>query len=590
MIYTGNALKEISFPLGGIGTGSIGLAGNGSLIDFEIFNRPNKGGDNGYTFLAVRAQSSDGKISAKALTGDVLKDLTGQYSMKYYSGFGYGPRSSSMQGFPHFSKVTFDGKFPIARVTFEDDDFPGKIILTAFNPMIPLDEDASSLPAAFFDIAIENGSEDAEYTAVFACTNACEGSVNAECRMDGGAGVFMKGKKYPLLHENYGDITLTCVGGNAFSRPYWYRGGWQDGIATFWKEFTENSFRSRVYSEPGSGDVGTVGFRKKLSAGECAGGRFLLSWYVPNNYNYWNPLTDENGKNITWKNYYAVLYQSSLEVSEYAIRSWDSLYQRTELFAQALHDQSLPECVIDACSSTLSVLKSPTVLRLEDGSFYGWEGVHEKAGSCEGTCTHVWSYQYALSFLFPGLERSLRMNEFKYSTDENGAMNFRMPLPAGRAADARMCVDGQMASVFKTLREWKLSGDDEWLKSVWPKVKKVLSYAWSDANADRWDECRTGILTGRQHHTLDMELFGPSAWLEGMYLAALRAAAEMAEYLGEEEQASEYRRIFDAGYAYVKDNLFNGEYFTQKIDLTDKSILKKFGAEHYWNEEANEIK
>ena len=48
----------------------------------------------------------------------------------------------------------------------------------------------------------------------------------------------------------------------------------------------------------------------------------------------------------------------------------------------------------------MSVLKSPTVMRLEDGSFYGWEGVHEIQGSCEGTCQHVWNYAYALKVYF----------------------------------------------------------------------------------------------------------------------------------------------------------------------------------------------
>ena len=43
MVYRGNKLKEISFPLGGIGTGSVGLAGNGAFVDWEIFNRPSKG-------------------------------------------------------------------------------------------------------------------------------------------------------------------------------------------------------------------------------------------------------------------------------------------------------------------------------------------------------------------------------------------------------------------------------------------------------------------------------------------------------------------------------------------------------------------
>ena len=38
---------------------------------------------------------------------------------------------------------------------------------------------------------------------------------------------------------------------------------------------------------------------------------------------------------------------------------------------------------------------------------------------------------------------------------------------------------------------------------------------------------RDGVLEGRQHHTLDMELFGPSSWLEGLYLAALSAAVQI---------------------------------------------------------------
>ena len=42
MKYIDKALKEIIFPLGGIGSGCIGLNGNGQLVDFEIFNRPNK--------------------------------------------------------------------------------------------------------------------------------------------------------------------------------------------------------------------------------------------------------------------------------------------------------------------------------------------------------------------------------------------------------------------------------------------------------------------------------------------------------------------------------------------------------------------
>src|SRR5262245_8640469 len=38
--YTGAAAKEVAFPLGGIGTGTVSIGGRGELRDWEIFNRP----------------------------------------------------------------------------------------------------------------------------------------------------------------------------------------------------------------------------------------------------------------------------------------------------------------------------------------------------------------------------------------------------------------------------------------------------------------------------------------------------------------------------------------------------------------------
>ena len=42
--FNGAQLTGITFPLGGVGTGTIGLGGRGNLRDWEIFNRSNKGG------------------------------------------------------------------------------------------------------------------------------------------------------------------------------------------------------------------------------------------------------------------------------------------------------------------------------------------------------------------------------------------------------------------------------------------------------------------------------------------------------------------------------------------------------------------
>ena len=63
MKYTGVKTKEISFPLGGIGSGSIGIGGDGRFIDWEIFNKPNKGSLNGYSHFAVKAVSKNRTVT-----------------------------------------------------------------------------------------------------------------------------------------------------------------------------------------------------------------------------------------------------------------------------------------------------------------------------------------------------------------------------------------------------------------------------------------------------------------------------------------------------------------------------------------------
>ena len=317
-----------------------------------------------------------------------------------------------------------------------------------------------------------------------------------------------------------------------------------------------------------------------------------MAWNAPVQYNYWSPYKDKWDKDITWKNYYATKFENSLATAKYALSKFDELRIRSQRFAKALHQCSLPDFVVDAISANLSVLKSPTVLRLEDGSFWGWEGVNETDGSCEGSCQHVWNYAYALPFLFPELERSMRENTIKYGLFENGETAFRIPLPLGRTVERfRACVDGHMGEIIKCYREWKISGDNAWLKTHAQAIFSMLEYTWSENNADEWDKNQDGVITGRQHHTLDMELFGANSWLEGFYLLALDCAAKMAEALGETERAEKYKSIYAKGKAWTNEYLFNGEYFGQKIDIKNKSIVDKFNAaDYYWNEETKQIK
>lgn len=593
MKYKNEYTNNISFPLGGIGTGSVGLAGNGRLIDWEIFNRPSKGSTNGYSHFAVKAIKNNKPITY-VLQGDLNTDLIGQYEKKIYRGFGYGPGSNTMCGFPHFKDVEFNGEFPIAVLDFKDRNFPADIKLTAFNPFIPGDEDNSSIPAAFFEIEVTNTTdEETEYQIAFSVANPYTNAFNKTETINGRTVLMFCGGETDKENIKYGDLAIASDCDDVQIQTYWYRGGWQDNIITFWNDFDSiEKLHDRQYDDSGHSETGTVAAAIKISPNQSKKVRFVLSWNVPNNYNYWDEDLDENGNHKQWKNHYATIFENSAFSATYALDNWDNLYSRTLLFKNTLHGSTLPDNVKDAASANLSVLKSPTVLRLEDGSFYGWEGVHEEAGSCEGTCQHVWNYAYALCFLFPRLERSIRNLEFKYNMADDGKMQFRLRLPLGRKrADSRACLDGQMGAVIKSYREWKLSGDNKWLADNWGNIKKALEYAWAETNEDAWDFDKDGVLEGRQHHTLDTELFGPSSWLEGMYLTALKAAAEMAVFIGDTAKAEEYKKLYCSGRKWTKENLFNGKYFIQKVDITDKSITDRFNAsEIYWNNEANEIK
>lgn len=76
-------------------------------------------------------------------------------------------------------------------------------------------------------------------------------------------------------------------------------------------------------------------------------------------------MENEAGENVTWKNYYATCFENSADSCFYALDRWNALFQKTEAFARSLHRSTLDKSVIYAVSSTLAVLKSPTVLRLE---------------------------------------------------------------------------------------------------------------------------------------------------------------------------------------------------------------------------------
>src|ERR1043166_493174 len=102
--FSGESLREIAFPLGGIGTGTVSLGGRGQLRDWEIFNRPGKGRDLPYTFFCLYVEEEGGTNHARVLERRILPP--------YSAGFGL--PTGRVSGLPRLEEATFSGEYPFA--------------------------------------------------------------------------------------------------------------------------------------------------------------------------------------------------------------------------------------------------------------------------------------------------------------------------------------------------------------------------------------------------------------------------------------------------------------------------------------------
>jgi len=237
--------------------------------------------------------------------------------------------------------------------------------------------------------------------------------------------------------------------------------------------------------------------------------------------------------------------------------------------------------------ANLSTLRSTTSFRTADGEFHGFEGVDDKLGCCFGNCTHVWNYETSTAHIFPSFARSLRKASFGFSQDEQGAMHFRQVLPDGKERSGYAAADGQMGQIIHAYLDYSLSGDQEWLANIWPRIKKAIEFAWIPGG---WDANRDGVMEGVQHNTYDVEFYGPNPLCGVYYLGALRACEEMARAVGDAAFAAECHQLFTSGSQWIDANLFNGEYYEQQIrsfhkDQIANSLRSDMGADNPENPE-----
>lgn len=575
-----------AFPLGGIGTGNVSIGARGELRDWEISNHPDKGAWLPFTFFAIRAQPEGGASVTRVLESELQAPHEGD------SGYCIG----KVAGLPRLATSRMQGEYPLLRIDFDDEVLPVEVSLAAFTPLVPLDADDSGMPVAVLRYSVTNpGTVPVDVSVAGSMANPLAitsrnwddypqyaGMPTIDYReSESGLKGLVFGNELPEDDVLNGTAALLTRDPDVTATPEWVAGHWQDGVQLFWDDFSATGRlepaavftydTNYARADARKQRVGSISLSHRLAPGETRDFEFYLGWHTGNRSRAWHGmvgLPDTNADEVVL-NHYAVRYPDAWAVVEDLVARLGHLESATRDFHRALFESSLPPELVDAVSSTLVVIRSTTCFRIDDGTpeglFAAWEGSFDHRGSCEGTCTHVWNYAQTVAHLFPELERSARRTEFLQETLPDGRMRFRTNSIFGADPhEFHPAVDGQLGTIVRLYREWRFSGDDSFLRELWPNARVALEFAFTN-----WDADGDLVLDSQQHNTYDIEFYGENSMANSIFFAALLAGAAIADHLGETELAARYREAAATGAARMDQLLFNGEYYEQRAENVD---------------------
>ena len=596
-IFTGEKTTQIALPIGGIGAGCICMNGYGGLQDFSIHTRPeNTAMPSGFSAKSPEAAFAILHIKGSPATTKLVEGPFPPFKIFDQGLQGQGLRRGGFEGFPRFQKCMFKGEYPFGEATLTDGAVPLEVKVTGWNPFIPLDDKNSGIPCAILEYTLRNASSHAvEYEFSYHLSHLAPGcepdqsaSLNAAIP---GKGVFFSNREEPNA-EAFGSAALIALGDTPRIKAMWLRSpGWEfDSLSALWREVSGGQFTSNNgsnHTDTAGRNGGSVLLEGKLAPGESRTHTILITWHFPNCYlregikGEPTRVTTEPGCRVMeggapppWRPFYAAQWKDAREVALYVEANYASLRARTLHFKEALFSSTLPWYVLDAVCANLGILKSPTVLREENGNLWGWEGCFPDDGCCHGSCTHVWNYAQAFPHLYPQLERTLRGLELERSMDERGHVTFRGAIPDGPVDHSfHAASDGQLGGIMKLYRDWQIGGDTEWLKRMYQLAKRSLDYG-----IRTWDPDHQGALFEPHHNTYDIEFWGAEPMCTSIYLGALSAMTQMAKAVGEAADSEFYAGLARKTAEYMDRHLFNGDYYEQKVQyegLRDTSFAQK---------------
>ncbi len=282
-----------------------------------------------------------------------------------------------------------------------------------------------------------------------------------------------------------------------------------------------------------------------LKPGEERQLRFLLTWFFPGQ-------KDSEGNFIG--HMYSNWFRTSRDVAEYVAERWPALNDGTAAWQEAIYESALPDWLKDGLVNSLYSLARNT-LWIEDGRF----AHSESFVGCPITETIVCRFYGSIptAMFFPDLERNT-MLQFARHQRSDGAIPFAFGQPEFLDKpyyETQKSLDSS-EFVLMAYRDYRWWNDESLLREIYPHVKKATEYARTlDTDGD-------GVINEVSMQYYDIWQFkGTSAYVGTIWLAALRAAEEMAKVMGDTSFADECRELFAIASQSFDEKLWNGRYY-----------------------------
>jgi non-lysosomal glucosylceramidase len=587
LLRAGDAVRQVAMPLGGIGTGSVAICGDGALRQWQLLGRPNHAGWVPDSFFAIRCAHWQHPTNVVKILQSKTSALEEAEPTPLVSD-GEVPRMQRelLERYGGVAETTIEASYPIARIVYRDPELPVSVALTAWNPLVPLDEAASSLPVAVFDFELENEtSQEVAGVVVAALQNfiGWDGFTeleNSESSLYGGnvnrlsydadaAWISMENPSLADHDPRSGQCVLAAHGQLVIPFERWSR---PDELLGFvrgtclgsdmpWRS-TREYLHERLHgpsatvphgpTPPGRTWDGALALPFTLAPGERTALRFTIAWHFPNRVvDFQQPgALRPYGRSVFWLgNAYAKRFRDAEHVTAHVSANAAALEQVTRQWTACFADSSVEGLLAEGLAAQPVAIRTPTCFVTDDERFYGFEGSlgasttmwsGDWGGSCALNCTHVWNYEQALSRLFPRLEQSMRETELEVTQAPDGSLPHRVLLPTylpqlwdeDIGGPTRPALDGMLGCPLKVYREMRQGASLAWLERLWPRLAALMSHV-----SERWDTAGDGVLRGEQPNTYDMSFHGANTYMGSLWLAALLAFARLAGMVGEQSLA-----------------------------------------------------